>query len=84
VAKKRKKAAKKARAKKSVRKGAKRKKAKAVKRKVKRKKGRRTVMRSSAGKKLYAVRDAEGKFKDIQTYARAHAADIARDAADEV
>ena len=27
---------------------------------------RRTVMRSSKGKKLYAVRDKKGKFKDIQ------------------
>ncbi len=39
-------------------------------------KARRTVLRSSSGKKLYAVRDKSGKFKDIQTYARAHAADI--------
>lgn len=38
----------------------------------------RTTMRSSSGKKLYAVRDASGKFKDIQTYARAHAADLRR------
>jgi len=36
----------------------------------------RTVMRSSKGKKLYAVRDKGGKFKDIQQYSRAHAADI--------
>ncbi len=35
-------------------------------------------MRSGAGKKLYAVRDAGGKFKDIQTYERAHGADIAK------
>jgi hypothetical protein len=41
-------------------------------------KSKRTVLRSSAGKKLYALRDKTGKFKDIQTYARAHAADIAR------
>jgi hypothetical protein len=33
---------------------------------------RRTTHRSSAGKKLYAVRDKTGKFKDIQTYKRAH------------
>jgi hypothetical protein len=39
---------------------------------------RRTTHRSSAGKKLYAVRDAEGRFKDIQTYERAHAMDIKR------
>jgi hypothetical protein len=37
---------------------------------------RRTVLYSSKGKKLYAVRDKTGKFKDIQSYARAHAADI--------
>jgi hypothetical protein len=36
----------------------------------------RTTHRSSKGKKLYAVRDAGGKFKDIQTYERAHAADL--------
>lgn len=39
-------------------------------------KSKRTVLRSSAGKKLYAVRDKTGKFKDIQSYARAHAADL--------
>jgi hypothetical protein len=38
----------------------------------------RTVLRSSAGKKLYAVRDKAGKFKDIQTYERAHRADLAK------
>ena len=38
----------------------------------------RTTLRSSKGTKLYAVRDAEGKFKDIQTYKRAHGADIKR------
>jgi hypothetical protein len=38
---------------------------------------RRTTHRSSAGKKLYAVRDTKGKFKDIQTYERAHRADLA-------
>jgi hypothetical protein len=41
-------------------------------------KSKRTVLRSSSGKKLYAVRDKTGKFKDIQSYARAHAADIKR------
>lgn len=41
-------------------------------------KARRTTHRSSAGKKLYAVRDATGKFKDIQTFERAHRADLAR------
>jgi hypothetical protein len=38
---------------------------------------RRTTHRSVAGKKLYAVRDAQGRFKDIQTYERAHRADLA-------
>ena len=33
-------------------------------------------MRSSTGTKLYAVRKADGTFKDIQTYKRAHAADL--------
>jgi DNA-binding protein HU-beta len=36
----------------------------------------RTTHRSSTGKKLYAVRDSKGRFKDIQTYQRAHAADL--------
>ena len=36
----------------------------------------RTTHRSKSGKKLYAVRDSSGRFKDIQTYKRAHAADI--------
>ena len=39
---------------------------------------RRTTMRSRTGTKLYAVRDAQGKFKDIQTYKRAHGQDIKR------
>ncbi len=39
-------------------------------------KSQRTTHRSSAGKKLYAVRDASGKFKDIQTYERAHRQDL--------
>ena len=37
----------------------------------------RTTHRSSAGKKLYAVRDASGQFNDIQTYERAHRGDLA-------
>jgi hypothetical protein len=37
---------------------------------------RRTTMRSRSGTKLYAVRDSSGKFKDIQTYKRAHGADL--------
>lgn len=36
----------------------------------------RTTLRSKTGKKLYAVRNAEGQFKDIQSYKRAHAADL--------
>jgi DNA-binding protein HU-beta len=38
----------------------------------------RTTLRSSKGKKLYAVRDKEGRFKDIQTYKRAHTLDMKR------
>jgi hypothetical protein len=41
-------------------------------------KARRTTHRSTAGKKLYAVRDASGRFEDIQTYERAHRADLAK------
>lgn len=40
----------------------------------------RTTHRSTAGKKLYAVRDKAGKFEDIQTYGRAHGQDIKRKA----
>jgi hypothetical protein len=40
----------------------------------------RTTHRSSKGKKLYAVRDASGRFKDIQTYERAHRGDLAKKA----
>jgi len=59
------------------------KKAKAVKKKkAKRKKARRTTMYSSKGKKLYAVRNASGQFKDIQTYKRAHGMDIKRNSSD--
>ena len=43
----------------------------------------RTTHRSIAGKKLYAVRDSAGRFKDIQTYERAHRADIKRGSAPE-
>ena len=39
---------------------------------------RRTTHRSRSGKKLYAVRDASGRFKDIQTYERAHGQDLKR------
>jgi hypothetical protein len=38
----------------------------------------RTTHRSRSGTKLYAVRDSAGRFKDIQTYKRAHGQDIKR------
>jgi len=38
----------------------------------------RTTHRSSKGTKLYAVRNKDGTFKDIQSYKRAHAADMRR------
>ena len=38
----------------------------------------RTTHRSTKGTKLYAVRDSKGRFKDIQTYKRAHGKDIKR------
>jgi uncharacterized protein YjhX (UPF0386 family) len=38
----------------------------------------RTTHRSVKGTKLYAVRDKKGRFVDIQTYKRAHAADMRR------
>jgi len=43
----------------------------------------RTTHRSTTGTKLYAVRDTEGQFKDIQTFKRAHGADIKRNSAEE-
>ena len=42
------------------------------------KKGQCTTHSSVSGTKLYAVRDAQGRFKDIQTYKRAHGQDIKR------
>lgn len=42
------------------------------------KKATRTTLRSSKGTKLYAVRKADGTFKDIQTYQRAHSQDMKR------
>lgn len=77
-----KKASKKKAAKKVIRKPAKKATKKATK-KASKKKARRTVMYSSAGKKLYAVRDKGGKFKDIQQYSKAHAMDIKRNDADD-
>jgi len=46
-------------------------------------KSKRTTLRSGSGKKLYAVRDEQGKFKDIQTYKRAHGGDVRRRAKSE-
>ena len=43
----------------------------------------RTTHRSTKGTKLYAVRAADGTFKDIQTYKRAHKADMAKKSAAE-
>lgn len=39
---------------------------------------RRTTHRTGSGTKLYAVRDSKGRFKDIQTYKRAHGQDLKR------
>lgn len=47
-------------------------------RKAKRKKALRTVVYSPKGKKLYAKRDSKGRFKDIQSYKRAHGQDVRR------
>jgi hypothetical protein len=38
----------------------------------------RTTHRSSTGTRLYAVRNAKGQFKDIQTFKRAHTQDVKR------
>jgi hypothetical protein len=46
-------------------------------------KARRTTHRSASGKKLYAVRDSSGKFKDIQSYKRAQGADVRKRSAAE-
>jgi DNA-binding protein HU-beta len=44
----------------------------------------RTTHRSSSGKKLYAVRDAKGRFVDIQSYKKAHGSDIKRKSKKEI
>jgi hypothetical protein len=44
----------------------------------------RDVLRSKAGKKLYAVRDEEGQFADIQSYQKAHSSDLRKKSAAEV
>jgi hypothetical protein len=38
----------------------------------------RTTHRSSKNTKLYAVRDEQGQFEDIQTFKRAHGQDVKR------
>jgi hypothetical protein len=38
----------------------------------------RTTHRSTAGRKLYAERDAKGRITDSQTYKRAHGQDVKR------
>ena len=38
----------------------------------------RTTHRSTAGRKLYAKRDKAGRFKDVQSYKRAHGQDVRR------
>jgi len=38
----------------------------------------RSTLRSSTGRKLYAKRDAKGEFTDIQSYKRAHGSDVKR------
>jgi hypothetical protein len=43
----------------------------------------RTTHRTRSGTKVYAARDKQGKFKDIQTYKRAHGQDVKRQAKDE-
>ncbi len=44
---------------------------------------RRTTHRTTKGTKLYAVRGKDGAFKDIQTFKRAHAADLRTKSASE-
>jgi hypothetical protein len=43
----------------------------------------RTTHRSRSGKKLYAKRSKAGRFTDIQSYKRAHGADVKRASASE-
>jgi len=38
----------------------------------------RTTHRTPTGTKLYAERNAQGEFEDIQTFKRAHGADVQR------
>jgi DNA-binding protein HU-beta len=43
----------------------------------------RTTHKSSTGTKLYAVREEDGRFKDIQSYKKAHGSDVKRKSAAE-
>ena len=43
----------------------------------------RTTHRTTGKKKVYAVRDRSGKFKDIQSYKKAHGSDVKRRARSE-
>lgn len=43
----------------------------------------RTTHKSKSGKKLYAVRGKQGRFKDIRSYKRAHGQDVKRRAKSE-
>ena len=43
----------------------------------------RTTHRTGSGKKVYAKRDQKGRFKDIQSYKRAHGQDVKRSAKSE-
>jgi hypothetical protein len=43
----------------------------------------RTTHRSKDNSKLYAERDKQGHFKDIQSYQRAHGKDVKRTSKDE-
>jgi hypothetical protein len=38
----------------------------------------RTTHRSNSDKKLYEVREKDGRFKDTQTYKKAHGQDVKR------
>ena len=48
------------------------------------KRTRRTTHRSRTGTKLYAVRNRRGVIQDVQTYRRAHRADLAHESKAEI
>lgn len=43
----------------------------------------RTTHRSSGGRKMYAERNKNGQFQDIQSYKRAHGQDVKRSSKEE-